>query len=158
MLYYQHGDLSNSVLVLLPFAVVFPWGLFYLTRLAIGKKYSETQNMILSGEPLSAAIESLEAISGDIQLRIPTGVELFQVDDPAFGLINAIKCELKVFEKAQQEKRKQLVNAYIGKKGVLYPDPDGCHAVLFVNETALRLKRISGKRVEISARPGAPPT
>ncbi|MBS2007115.1 MAG: hypothetical protein JST01_08740 [Cyanobacteria bacterium SZAS TMP-1] len=156
-MYYQQGDLTNAVLTLLPFAIIFPWGLTYLALLARGKHYTQTQNMILAGKPLSVQIENLDAISGDIQLRSPEGVELFQVDDPAFGLINAISCELRVFEKGQQQRRKEIAGSYTGKKATLYPDADDTTAVLFVNDTAIRLKRITSRRLEIRARTDTPP-
>ena len=79
-----------------------------------------------------------------MRLTLPTGTEYFKVDDAAFGLINALILELQCFRSAQDKKRAQIASTYIGKDGILYGGADGANnAVLFVDNTAMRLKSIT---------------
>ncbi len=147
-LYGMGGHTLKAFMILVPFALIFPLGLFCLLRNSIGKDFTESVDTVSSGQPVTAYVDSLDAISGSVRLRTKADEGLFEVADPAFGLINALKCEMKVFDAAQRERRREIVREYEGKEGVLYSNQSDERAVLFINKTALKLRRISRQRAE----------
>jgi len=146
--YQNNGDCIRAILVLIPFCVIFPFGLFYVTHLSF-MKLSDTEKLVRGSEPIRATIENLDAIFGQLRLHLSNGVGFFQVDDPAFGLINILKCELNAFEEDDRRaERQRLDKKYLGKDGTLYIGSQGEIAVLFVNNTVIRLQRISRQKAE----------
>lgn len=69
------------------------------------------------------------------------------VTDSSFGLVNALRCELKVFENAQQEERMKIGEGCAGRDATIYTSQDNRDAVLLVNDTALQLRRSGSEYV-----------
>lgn len=146
-LLYGRGDLVRALLVLVPFGVIFPLGLLS-TCLNTEKNCFAAAKVVRDGQAGQATIEFLDAITGSVRLRLSAGgAEFFQVTDSSIGLVNALRCELKVFENAQQEERMKIGEGFAGRDATIYTSQDNRDAVLLVNDTALQLRRSGSEYV-----------
>lgn len=146
--FHLHGKMLKEILMCLTFCIVFPVGLLYMGSLSLSKRPVSKQ-LIETASPCEVTIKSMDTVIGSVLLTTPDGDVYYSVDDPAFGLLNAIRVDLRPFKKSQDAYR----HRFNGKPAILYSSPDNSDAGLVIDDSLfLKLKSQQPTRLQIEGK------
>lgn len=140
-LYLQKGDYLRSVVVLLPFDLVFPFAILRFGGLFAGPKYSQAQDLVNTCKPIQVTVETLEVSTRLVRLKLPDSrIDEYVIDDPAFGFFNILENNLTQENEKNNFPKIGTNSAFAGEVGYLYTVSRGNPAILFMSNKAIAIE------------------
>lgn len=140
-LYLQKGDSLRSMVVLLPFDLIFPFALLRFGGLFAGPKYSLAQELVNTSKPTQVTVESLDVSNRIVRLRLPDSRQNeYVIDDPSFGFFNILESNLTQDNGSDKSPRIGANSAFTGEVGYLYTVSPGNPAILFMSNKAIAIE------------------